>query len=63
MYQENNKNSDGSRMLAGGGGVFSPWKKPKRLHTLQHSDDKHVYDLYAVCYHHGKDVQSGHYTG
>src|SRR5688500_13131899 len=22
-----------------------------------------VYDLFAVCNHHGKDIQSGHYTG
>lgn len=22
-----------------------------------------IYDLFAVCNHHGKDLQSGHYTG
>nr|XP_045594120.1 ubiquitin carboxyl-terminal hydrolase 31-like isoform X1 [Procambarus clarkii] len=41
------------------GGVWSPWKRPKRF--IPHSDDN-VYDLYAVCYHHGKDMQGGHYT-
>lgn len=25
--------------------------------------DEIVYDLYAVCNHHGKDVLGGHYTG
>ena len=25
--------------------------------------DSLIYDLYAVCNHHGKDVQGGHYTG
>lgn len=42
------------------GGVWSPWKRPKRL--VHHSEDS-VYDLHAVCYHHGKDMQGGHYTG
>ncbi|XP_042217507.1 ubiquitin carboxyl-terminal hydrolase 31-like isoform X2 [Homarus americanus] len=41
------------------GGVWSPWKRPKRY--IPHSEDN-VYDLYAVCYHHGKDMQGGHYT-
>ncbi|KAK8738291.1 hypothetical protein OTU49_004145 [Cherax quadricarinatus] len=41
------------------GGVWSPWKRPKRF--IPHSEDN-VYDLYAVCYHHGKDMQGGHYT-
>lgn len=27
------------------------------------SPDEIVYDLYAVCNHHGKDVLGGHYTG
>ncbi|KAF2367775.1 Peptidase C19 ubiquitin carboxyl-terminal hydrolase [Trinorchestia longiramus] len=45
-----------------GSGVWSPWRKPKRLYQQQQLEDKHVYDLYAVCNHHGKDLQGGHYT-
>ncbi|XP_050685922.1 ubiquitin carboxyl-terminal hydrolase 31-like isoform X1 [Eriocheir sinensis] len=41
------------------GGVWSPWKRPKR--SVMHPEEN-VYDLYAVCYHHGKDMQGGHYT-
>ena len=26
-------------------------------------EDNYIYDLYAVCNHHGKDVLGGHYTG
>ncbi|GLH04172.1 Ubiquitin carboxyl-terminal hydrolase nonstop [Gryllus bimaculatus] len=47
-----------------GGGVlgglgWSPWKRPRR--TPQRPDDN-VYDLYAICNHHGEDLQGGHYT-
>lgn len=42
------------------GGVWSPWKRPKRY--VPHNEEN-VYDLYAVCNHHGKDMQGGHYTG
>ncbi|XP_047490078.1 ubiquitin carboxyl-terminal hydrolase 31-like [Penaeus chinensis] len=41
------------------GGVWSPWKRPKRY--VPHNEEN-VYDLYAVCNHHGKDMQGGHYT-
>lgn len=41
------------------GGVWSPWKRPKRLIPY---NDYNVYDLYAVVNHHGKDLQGGHYT-
>ncbi|KAK7008353.1 Ubiquitin carboxyl-terminal hydrolase 31, partial [Halocaridina rubra] len=41
------------------GGVWSPWKRPKRLVPY---NDYNVYDLYAVVNHHGKDLQGGHYT-
>ena len=44
------------------GGVWSPWRKPKRI-CLQQSEEKFIYDLYAVSNHHGKDLQGGHYTG
>lgn len=37
---------------------LSSWKKvPKHSNT---SDN--LYDLYAICYHHGTDLETGHYT-
>lgn len=49
----------------GNGGVlgglgWSPWKRPRRT-PLRYDDN--VYDLYAICNHHGQDLQGGHYTG
>ncbi|XP_068242881.1 ubiquitin carboxyl-terminal hydrolase 31-like isoform X2 [Palaemon carinicauda] len=41
------------------GGVWSPWKRPKRLIPY---NEYNVYDLHAVVNHHGKDMQGGHYT-
>ena len=49
--------------------ALSPWRNPKKFVAteLQHkfqkniSDDS-VYELYAVCNHHGSDLQGGHYT-
>lgn len=43
-----------------GGLGWSPWKRPRR--HLPRLDDN-VYDLYAICNHHGSDLQGGHYTG
>ncbi|KAF4521186.1 hypothetical protein B566_EDAN010648 [Ephemera danica] len=43
-----------------GGIGWSPWKRPRR-HPSRHEDN--VYDLYAICNHHGQDLQGGHYTG
>lgn len=34
--------------------------KSRRLSCIQ---DRNLYDLYAVCNHHGSDPHSGHYTG
>ncbi|CAL4093575.1 unnamed protein product, partial [Meganyctiphanes norvegica] len=42
------------------GSVWSPWKKPKPRSRPVREDN--VYDLYAVCNHHGQDMQGGHYT-
>ncbi|CAH1115954.1 unnamed protein product [Phaedon cochleariae] len=39
-------------------GGWSPWKRSRKTST---SSD-HKYDLYAVCYHHGTDLETGHYT-
>ncbi|XP_049853999.1 ubiquitin carboxyl-terminal hydrolase 31 isoform X1 [Schistocerca gregaria] len=49
--------SPGGGVLGGLG--WSPWKRPRR--TPNRPDDN-VYDLYAVCNHHGQDPQGGHYT-
>ncbi|XP_059472470.1 ubiquitin carboxyl-terminal hydrolase 43 [Neocloeon triangulifer] len=38
---------------------WSPWKRPRRQSSAR---EDNVYDLYAVCNHHGQDVQGGHYT-
>lgn len=52
-------------VLLGGLG-WSPWKRPPRpkltgLHQNQ-NDLINTYDLYAICYHHGDDLETGHYT-
>jgi len=48
--------------LAIGRDVRVPLKPPasRRLSSIQ---DRNLYDLYAVCNHHGSDPHSGHYTG
>lgn len=48
--------------LAIGRDVRIPLKPPvsRRLSSIQ---DRNLYDLYAVCNHHGSDPHSGHYTG
>lgn len=43
---------------------WSPWKKTRRKgskdHLNQQKDNR--YDLYAVCYHQGDTLETGHYT-
>lgn len=42
---------------------WSPWKKPRpRNQPNLPKYDENVYDLYAICNHHGQDLQGGHYT-
>lgn len=42
--------------------VGSPWRK-SRDHKLKEKDNKdNRYDLYAVCYHQGDTLETGHYT-
>ena len=41
--------------------ALSPWKHPKRFPQTR-SDEDYTYELYAVCNHHGSDLQGGHYT-
>lgn len=38
----------------------SPRRRPSRVSTTPALDN--TYDLYAVCYHHGDDLETGHYT-
>lgn len=45
-----------------GGLGWSPWKKPRPRHQSIPKYDENVYDLYAICNHHGQDLQGGHYT-
>ncbi|XP_060522834.1 ubiquitin carboxyl-terminal hydrolase 31 [Cylas formicarius] len=37
---------------------WSPWKRTRK----QSQSNDNMYDLYAVCYHHGTDLETGHYT-
>lgn len=50
--------SDNQTPVILGGIGWSPWKR-QRKHS-QPMDS--VYDLYGVCYHHGTDLETGHYT-
>lgn len=38
---------------------WSPWRRP---YSLGRNPDDYLYDLYAVCNHHG-NMHGGHYTG
>ncbi|CAB3230092.1 unnamed protein product [Arctia plantaginis] len=39
-------------------------RSPRRRHskTPVSNPQENIYDLYAVCYHHGDDLETGHYT-
>ncbi|XP_021189529.3 ubiquitin carboxyl-terminal hydrolase 31 isoform X1 [Helicoverpa armigera] len=39
-------------------------RSPKRRHSKTPATNPHenMYDLYAICYHHGDDLETGHYT-
>ncbi|CAG9773990.1 unnamed protein product [Ceutorhynchus assimilis] len=37
---------------------WSPWKRARKPSNC----NENIYDLYAVCYHHGTDLETGHYT-
>ncbi|XP_058805808.1 ubiquitin carboxyl-terminal hydrolase 31 isoform X2 [Phymastichus coffea] len=38
------------------------WNKPRLRQNNPKFPDENVYDLYAICNHHGQDLQGGHYT-
>lgn len=38
---------------------WSPWRRP---YGMSRDPEDYLYDLYAVCNHHGT-MQGGHYTG
>lgn len=58
--QMKDDNTNGLKMWT----TLSPWKHPKRFPNQNRRDDEenYMYDLYAVCNHHGSDLQGGHYT-
>lgn len=44
---------------------WASWKKatrPRQRQNFSKYIDDNVYDLYAICNHHGQDLQGGHYT-
>lgn len=41
--------------------LWSPWRRPPPCKQSVRKDNN-VYDLYAICNHHGQDLQNGHYT-
>lgn len=58
MSHSNSIESNNHNPIILGGVGWSPWKRPRKQSTC--SDN--TYDLYAVCYHHGSDLETGHYT-
>lgn len=50
--------TDNQNTVILGGVGWSPWKRQRK--QSQVSDN--TYDLYGVCYHHGTDLETGHYT-
>ncbi|XP_061377181.1 ubiquitin carboxyl-terminal hydrolase 31 [Danaus plexippus] len=46
------------------GNVESPGhsRSPRRRHSKTPATHENIYDLYAICYHHGDDLETGHYT-
>lgn len=38
----------------------SPRRRSSKAHNI--NPQENVYDLYAICYHHGDDLETGHYT-
>lgn len=51
-------NSDQQNPVIMNGVNWSPWKRPRKPSSCSGN----IYDLYAVCYHHGTDIETGHYT-
>ncbi|KAK0076107.1 hypothetical protein PV325_005856 [Microctonus aethiopoides] len=41
---------------------WSRWTKSRARPHIIPKYDENVYDLYAICNHHGQDLQGGHYT-
>ncbi|XP_014102878.2 ubiquitin carboxyl-terminal hydrolase 43 isoform X1 [Bactrocera oleae] len=70
VEDENGPRTTLSAAAAMDNGPFSrsnPWKKPRpgdsRSSTLSSRDNRETrYDLYAVCYHQGDTLETGHYT-
>lgn len=66
MLQHLSQRPSGADSAPGAGGLsllsgWSPWKRHQRAGQAAGRSGG-VYELYGVCNHHGKDLQSGHYT-
>lgn len=57
LANKHNSNLNHSNIPDMGNG-WSPWKRSRK----QSNSNDNTYDLYAVCYHHGTDLETGHYT-
>lgn len=55
--------SPGAGQTDAPGLLWSPWRRPRSPPRPPPHADEYTYDLYAVCNHHGQDLQGGHYTG
>lgn len=62
-------NGNANSASSGGGSCWSPWKQQQQqllMHSYQQrktsTGNDNLYDLYGVCYHHGTDLETGHYT-
>lgn len=49
-------NGDDSQVIMTNG--WSPFKRARK----QSNANDNLYDLYGICYHHGSDIETGHYT-
>lgn len=57
LANKHNSNLNINEPIMGNVG-WSPWKRTRK----QSNSNDNMYDLYAVCYHHGTDLETGHYT-
>ncbi|RZC35274.1 ubiquitin carboxyl-terminal hydrolase 31 [Asbolus verrucosus] len=51
-----NLNHDDGQVIMTNG--WSPFKRARK----QSNANDNMYDLYGICYHHGSDIETGHYT-
>ncbi|XP_065162140.1 ubiquitin carboxyl-terminal hydrolase 31 [Atheta coriaria] len=58
LHQQQQPPTEQSNPVIMNGVNWSPWKRSRKQSTI----NDNTYDLYAVCYHHGTDLETGHYT-